>query len=430
VGQRSLLFEEGKEKGYFLKNLQGDVWQTDEWQSGMAIVDFTNPAAVRWFQSKLEAVIDTGVDSFKTDFGERIPTNVVYHDGSDPLSMHNYYTFLYNKAVFEVLERRFGKGGACLFARSATAGSQQFPVHWGGDSEAHFSSMAETLRGGLSLGLAGFGFWSHDIGGFGNKATPDLYKRWVAFGLLSSHSRLHGDSTYRVPWNYDEEAVDVLRFFTELKCALMPYLYAKAWEAVTFGWPILRPMMFEFPHDKACEYLDTQYMLGESILVAPVFRPDGVVDYYLPDGKWTHLLDGSVRSGGRWHKETYGYFSLPIFAKECSLIAFGRDRTKPDYSHTVGTVFHYFSGTKNELSVTLYDEKGEQAGLELKKEGNRIEVKANGQLQEWSLLLRNEKDRDNVKTEEADVTLVTEGLLLKPHKNSGFHYYIRINDNP
>ncbi len=133
-----------------------------------------------------------GVDSFKTDFGERIPTDVVYHDGSDPVKMHNYYTQLYNKVVFEVLEEKLGKGEAALFARSATAGGQQFPVHWGGDCTATYESMAESLRGGLSLGLSGFGFWSHDIGGFESTSSADLYKRWAAFGLLSSHSRLHG----------------------------------------------------------------------------------------------------------------------------------------------------------------------------------------------------------------------------------------------
>lgn len=127
----------------------------------------------------------------------------------------------YNKTVFEVLEEKRGKGDAVVFARSATVGGQQFPAHWGGDSTASFESMAETLRGGLSLGLAGFGFWSHDIGGFEQTASVALYKRWCAFGLLSSHSRLHGSQTYRVPWLFDEESVEVLRFFTKLKCRLM-----------------------------------------------------------------------------------------------------------------------------------------------------------------------------------------------------------------
>ena len=229
VGQKSSMFREGMENGYFVKNTDGTVWQWDFWQAGMALVDFTNPAACKWYQDKLEALIDMGVDSFKTDFGERIPvTGIEYYDHSDPVRMHNYYTYLYNKTVFELLERKLGKKEACLFARSATAGCQQFPVHWGGDCTATYPSMAEDLRGGLSLSMGGFGFWSHDMGGFEQTATADVYKRWCQFGLLSSHSRLHGSTSYRVPWLFDEEACDVLRAFVKLKCSLMPYLYAMA----------------------------------------------------------------------------------------------------------------------------------------------------------------------------------------------------------
>ncbi|HBM80221.1 MAG TPA: alpha-xylosidase, partial [Clostridiaceae bacterium] len=246
ISQESKLFDEGMKNGYLIKRPNGDIWQWDMWQPAMGIVDFTNPNACEWFASKLNSLIDMGVDCFKTDFGERIPTDVVYFDGSDPVKMHNYYTFLYNKTVFDVLKKRFGEGNAVLFARSATAGSQRFPVHWGGDSTADYESMAESLRGGLSLCLSGFGFWSHDIGGFESKSSADVYKRWVAFGLLSSHSRLHGSSSYRVPWLYDEEAVNVVRLFTKLKCSLMPYIFKNACEASKKGIPVMRAMVLEF----------------------------------------------------------------------------------------------------------------------------------------------------------------------------------------
>ena len=196
--------------------------QVDYWQPGMAIVDFTNPEAVKWYQSKLKILLDMGVDCFKTDFGERIPIDVEYHDESNPWGMHNYYTFLYNRAVFELLKRERGEKDAVVFARSATAGGQQFPVHWGGDCTGTFESMAESLRGGLSLTLSGFSYWSHDIGGFEEAANPTVYKRWLQFGILSTHSRLHGSKSYRVPWTFDEEAVEVCRKFTKLKLRLMP----------------------------------------------------------------------------------------------------------------------------------------------------------------------------------------------------------------
>ena len=318
IAQRSVLFREGAEKGCFIKKADGSVWQTDLWQAGMAIVDFTNPAACDWYASKLQRLIDMGVDCFKTDFGERIPADGVYFDGSDPLKMHNYYTFLYNRTVFRLLEKNFGTGNACLFARSATAGGQQFPVHWGGDCESTFESMAETLRGGLSLGLCGFGFWSHDIGGFEGNPNPAIFKRWLQFGLLSSHSRLHGSTSYRVPWSVDEESSEVAKKFAEIKLSLKPYLLDCAKEAHETGIPVLRAMMLEFPDDRACDTLDRQYMLGSKYLVAPVFSEDGSVSYYLPAGTWKHCIDGRTKTlaSGEWLTETYDFLSLPLWERQ------------------------------------------------------------------------------------------------------------------
>ncbi|MDF2836522.1 MAG: alpha-glucosidase, partial [Paenibacillus sp.] len=336
IAQRSRLFEEGRQNGYLVKRPNGDVWQWDLWQPGMALVDFTNPAACEWYASYLRELVDMGVDSFKTDFGERIPTDVVYHDGSDSHKMHNYYTQLYNKVVFDVLVEKLGKGEAAVFARSATAGGQKFPVHWGGDCYADYESMAESLRGGLSLGLSGFGFWSHDIGGFENTAPTHVFKRWLAFGLLSSHSRLHGSKSYRVPWAYDTEAVDVTRFFTKLKCSLMPYLYRTAVQATEEGVPSMRAMVLEFPEDPTSELLDRQYMLGDSLLVAPIFNEDGRVTYYLPAGTWTHLLTGETAEGGSWRKETHGFMSLPLFVRPNTLLAIGANDSRPDYDYANG----------------------------------------------------------------------------------------------
>ena len=313
IAESSPLFDEGAAQGFLLHDLDGNVWQEDEWQPGMGFVDFTNPAACAWYASKLKALVDMGVDAFKTDFGERIPTEVAYFDGSDPERMHNYYTYLYNQTVFEMLRREKGDGEAVVFARSATTGGQKFPVHWGGDNMATYPSMAETLRGGLSLGMSGFGFWSHDISGFTDTATPDLYKRWVAFGLLSSHSRLHGSTSARMPWLFDDEAIDVLRFFNNLKKRLMPYLLDMAGEAHQRGLPMLRAMPLEFPDDPACRYLDTQYMLGSALLVAPIFSETGDVTYYLPGGAWRNLLTGETTTGGQWRSETHGYLSMPLW---------------------------------------------------------------------------------------------------------------------
>lgn len=380
IGQRSRLFEEGKQNGYLVKKPNGDVWQWNLWQPGMALVDFTNPEACEWYAGYLRELVDMGVDSFKTDFGERIPTDVVYHDGSDPVKMHNYYTYLYNKVVFEVLEEKLGKNEAALFARSATVGGQKFPVHWGGDCYADYESMAESLRGGLSLGLSGFGFWSHDIGGFENTAPVHVFKRWLAFGLMSSHSRLHGSSSYRVPWAYDDEAVDVTRFFTKLKCSLMPYLFDTAVYATEKGVPTMRAMFLEFPNDPATETLDRQYMLGDSLLVAPVFSESGEVTYFLPEGTWTHLLTGKTVEGGKWQKETYDFFGLPLFVRQNSILAKGANNTRPDYDFADGVELGLYQLQEGvTVTRTVRNMKGEtELTVTAVREGSKVTLGAEG----------------------------------------------------
>lgn len=359
VGQESSIFKEGVEGGYFLKRENGDVWQWDMWQPGLAIVDFTNPEACKWYAGKLEALMDMGVDCFKTDFGERIPTDCVYYDGSDPGKMHNYYTYLYNKTVYEVIKKKKGEKEAVLFARSATAGGQKFPVHWGGDCWSDYVSMEESLRGGLSLTSSGFGFWSHDIGGFESTSTPDVYKRWCAFGLLSTHSRLHGSTSYRVPWAYDEEAVDVVRFFARLKASLMPYLYRNAVETSRTGIPMMRSMPLEFPEDRNCAYLASQYMLGDSLLVAPIFREDSMAEYYLPDGIWTNYLTGEERDGGKWYREKHGYLSIPLYVKEGSIVAEGARNENAVYDYADGVTFRVYRVKDGQtLESAVYDEDG------------------------------------------------------------------------
>lgn len=385
IGQESVLFEEGVREGYFIRRPNGDVWQWDMWQPGMAIVDFTNPKACEWFSSKLEALLDMGVDCFKTDFGERIPTDVIYYDGSDSEKMHNYYTYLYNKTVYDLLVRKRGKREAILFARSATAGGQKFPVHWGGDCWSDYESMEESLRGGLSLTMSGFGFWSHDIGGFESTSTPDVYKRWAAFGLLSTHSRLHGSTSYRVPWAYDEEAVEVVRFFAKLKASLMPYLYRNAVETSRTGVPMLRSMVLEFTEDPTCAFLDKQYMLGDSLLVAPIFREDGEALYYLPEGRWTNYFTGKSIKGSRWIREKHGYLSIPLLVREHSIVAVGDrdDRTVYDYGNQI-TFRVYEPKDQVELSTIVYDtveensEPVEVCAVKVLKSGKKIHVAVSG----------------------------------------------------
>ncbi|WP_454190498.1 alpha-xylosidase [Paenibacillus sp. Marseille-Q7038] len=419
IAEKSYLFDEGMENGYLVKTADGSVWQWDLWQAGMGLVDFTNPDAVEWYKSKLSVLIDQGVDSFKTDFGERIPTDVVYYDGSDPVKMHNYYTQLYNKAVFELLEEKLGKNEAALFARSATAGGQQFPVHWGGDCSATYESMAESLRGGLSLGLSGFGFWSHDISGFENTAPADVYKRWVQFGLLSSHSRLHGSTSYRVPWLFDDESVDVVRDFTKLKISLMPYLFHAAKESTVQGIPMMRAMMLEFPNDPATFGLDTQYMLGDSILVAPVFNIEGDVSYYLPEGTWTNYLTGEKVAGGRYIHENHSFRTLPMMVKPNSLIAVGAVNNVIEYDYADGVTLHLFelADQATAEAKVLSTKAQEELAVMVNRTGSELRVSAAGEGKAWSLVLRDIHDVSEVNG--GTVSKGDQGLVFTPEKNNG-----------
>lgn len=377
VGQRSKLFDIGKEKGYFIKNLDGSVFQTDFWQPGMAIVDFTNPEAWDWYKGLLKQLFEMGVNNIKTDFGERIPTKCKYYNGMDPVKMHNYYTYLYNKCVFEALEEFYGKDKACLFARSATVGGQKFPVHWGGDCYAEYSAMAETVRGGLSLCSTGFGFFSHDIGGFEATAPADVYKRWCAFGLMSTHSRLHGSSSYRVPWSFDEESCDVLRFYTKLKGKLMPYLWSQAIKTHEVGVPMMRSMVIAFSNDPACKYLDAQYMLGDNLLIAPVMNEEGIAEFYVPEGTWYDIITNDVYEGGRYYTRTCNYFEMPILARPNSIVTFGEFATNNvvyDYLNNAEATIYNLEDGKT-ATATIYDsEANKLTDITATRNGNVIEV--------------------------------------------------------
>ena len=380
IGQESELFDEGVAGGYFIMRKDGEsVYQWDMWQPGMAIVDFTNPEAVKWFQSKLEHLMDMGVDCFKTDFGERIPTECRYYDGSDPMKMHNYYTYLYNKAVYDVIAKKKGKEEAVLFARSATVGGQKFPVHWGGDCWSDYESMEESLRGGLSLTLSGFGFWSHDIGGFESTSTADVYKRWCAFGLLSTHSRLHGSNSYRVPWAYDDEACEVVSRFAKLKGKLMPYLYRNAIETSKTGVPMMRAMILEFTDDPSVPYLDKQYMLGDSLLVAPVFNDQSLAKFYLPEGKWTNYFTGKVKKGGKWYSEKVPYTEIPLYVRENSILALGKEE-KAVYDYEDGvTLKVYELGDGKSAETTVYDGRNkERCTAKVSRSGNEYAISIKG----------------------------------------------------
>ncbi len=324
IGIESPLHKEADEKGYFLKTVDGQSWVGDLWGGDghvhppVSIVDMTNPEAARWYGDLLRPSLRMGADVYKTDFGEGVPADVVAHNGMTGVQLHNYYPLLYNDLVARVTVEETG-GPGMVWGRSTYAGGQRHAAQWSGDPNCTYQGMASTLRGGLSMGVCGHAFWSHDIGGFHHTPTPDVFIRWAQFGLLSPLSRAHGMSS-RLPWDYGEEAERIFRDYTRLRYRLLPYLYSCAVVAHQTSLPILRAMVVEYPDDPVTYGLDLQYMLGEALLVAPVYNAQGRRPVYLPAGKWVDFWTRQVFQGPQMLMVEVPLETLPLYVRADALL--------------------------------------------------------------------------------------------------------------
>ncbi|HET7199807.1 MAG TPA: TIM-barrel domain-containing protein, partial [Burkholderiales bacterium] len=342
------LWKEVVDHGYAVTNEGGRLPAED------AVLDFSNPDAVRWYQQKLKLLLAMGVSVIKADFGEGAPLTGVYHSGRTGWYEHNLYPLRYGQAVTEVTREVRGADEGIIWARSAWAGSQRYPVHWGGDAENTDGAMAAELRAGLSLGMSGFTFWSHDIGGFLNRAPRGLYRRWLAFGMLTSHSRTHG-APPREPWEYDAAFVDDFRRAVDLKYALMPYVVAQAKLSAEHGWPMLRPLFFEYPDDPTSWFVDDQYMFGSDLLVAPLFEESNRRRVYLPPGEWIDYQSGAAYEGGRWHEIAAGTIPIVLLVRNHTVlphVAVTQSTSAIDWNHVELRVFST-DGASAEGAVAL-----------------------------------------------------------------------------
>jgi alpha-D-xyloside xylohydrolase len=309
VPQNSL-FPEIVKKGLYVRNNKGNLPYED------AVLDFSNPAALQWYQDKIANLLRQGVSVIKVDFGEAAPADGLYFSGQTGFYEHNLYPLRYNKAVADITRKINGE--TIIWGRSAWAGSQRYPVHWGGDAGNTNNSMAATLRAGLSLGICGFSFWSHDIGGFVNKKPEDLYRRWLPFGMLSSHTRSHGAPPTE-PWEYGEDFMNAFRLADEMRYKLMPYIYAQAKDCSERGLPMLRALFIEYPDDPGSWLVDNEYLFGSDLLVAPLFEDVKIRNTYLPPGSWIDYQSGKNYNGG-WHKIEAGIIPVIVLVREGSVI--------------------------------------------------------------------------------------------------------------
>jgi alpha-D-xyloside xylohydrolase len=307
---KNSLFNEIIDKGLYVKNAKGNPSYED------AILDFSNPATVSWYQDKIAGLLKLGVGAIKVDFGEAAPQNGVFASGKTGFYEHNLYPLRYNKAVADITREVNGEN--IIWARSAWAGSQRYPLHWGGDAETTDNAMESELRGGLSFGLSGFAFWSHDIGGFQEKTPEELYRRWLPFGMLTSHSRCHGTPP-KEPWEYGESFNDYFRTVDELKYTLMPYIYAQAKECTEKGLPMVRALFVEYPGDPGAWQVENEYLFGADLLVAPMFENSNSRDVYLPGGNWIDYQTGKTYTQG-WHRIESGKMQVVLLVRDGAVI--------------------------------------------------------------------------------------------------------------
>ncbi len=316
-------YQEAAAHGYLAMDAHGHPYHLPEECVGSwvddAVIDFSNPEARAWYGSKIAGLIRMGAGAIKTDFGEGIPTDAKYA-AVDGKYFHNLYSLVYNATVFNASKSVSHEN--IVWARSGTAGSQRYPLHWGGDSQCSFDGLAGTLRAALTIGMSGIPFFSHDIGGFIGMPDDELYVRWAQLGLFSSHSRCHGagDHTHREPWYFSDEACEIFRLYDKLRYSLMPYIYAEAEKCTQTGLPMMRALYLEYPEDMNVWYIDDEYLFGDSLLIAPVLKPlsrSRVRRVYLPQGVWfDYWTHERIDSRGEWIERGIDLATMPIYVKQ------------------------------------------------------------------------------------------------------------------
>ena len=320
-------YSEAVQNGYLAKDKDGNPYQMPKECKGSwtndVVIDFSNPDARKWYGDKIYGLIKMGAAAIKTDFGEGIPEEAFYHS-IDGRHFHNLYSLVYNHTVFNASKKASGEN--LVWARSGTAGSQRYPIHWGGDSQCSFEALAATLRGALSMGISGIPFFSHDIGGFLGMPDDELYVRWAQMGMFSSHARCHGagDTTHREPWAFSKEACEIFRYYDKLRYSLIPYIYEQAEKCTKTGLPMMRALYLEYPDDRNVYNIDNEYMFGDNILVAPVLKPlskSTVRNVYLPKGVWRDFFTNEItESTGIWIEKPVDLKTMPIYFKHGSEI--------------------------------------------------------------------------------------------------------------
>ena len=319
VRQDDVLFEEGLENGYFAEREDGrGVIQEERLPGAPALIDITKPDAVSWYFGKVKELLDKGADGISSYYPEIFNGNLTGLDGEAA-----------------------GDLSVPVFSANPDVDTP-FVIYRTGSQNADLYSMAQSLRTGLSAIFSGASYFCHEIPGDRTKGDLEAVARWIQFGCFSTHFGIGIPETENGGGLFEGKESEVFKKFSGIKNMLMPYLYEQALQAHENGFPVVRPMALAFPEDPACVYLDLQYMLGESILVAPVFEKGGRSRFYLPSGRWKNLLDDEILDGPGFYDRTYDLLHMAVFVRENSLLPVGGSGDGPDYDYTKGLTVHYF----------------------------------------------------------------------------------------
>lgn len=400
ISEQSSFYSEAMAANYFLRDAEGKLVRSDAIQPGAAWIDFTHPAAKGFYLKCLEELSRIGVDTFYIDddslsFLENYARSnskvICFSNGHRLRKPSGYYGSLFTQSVFDWLEKRMSKSRTVMFSGHYGIGTQRCPTHIIGRSTADYSGMHNVLTKGLSLSVCGFGSWGHDIGGSEPGCNPDLFMRWTQFAALSPFARLHGRQQYKLPWMYGEDAVEVFDHFTRLRHGLMPYIYSLAVEATSTGVPMTRPMFVEFPKDETCANLNRQYMLGGTLLCAPIFAADGCVRYYVPKGVWTNILTYDRIEGPCWRKEEHDYFTLPLLARENTALVTGKSDDVAEYDYLEGVTITLFELQENRpVATEVFSADAQKSGIiRAVRKDNHIVLQMDGFRASCRLMLPN-----------------------------------------
>lgn len=388
------VYKEGVLNKHFCRRLEGDIFFGEVWPGISAFPDFSDSRTAEWWGDLHKYYTGLGIQGVWNDMNEPAVFNesktmdldVMHFNNGRPVTheeYHNLYGMMMSKATYEGLAEHLAGERPFVLTRAGYAGIQRYAAVWTGDNRSFWEHMAMAIPMVLNMGLSGLAFAGPDIGGFAHHTSAQLLVRWTQMGVFFPYCRNHSSigTLRQEPWSFGEEVEGILREFIGLRYRWMPHLYNLFHEAELCGLPVIRPLILEYPRDPHVTNLCDQFLLGDNVLIAPVYRPD--TDHrsvYLPEGRWLDYWDGEIHGGGRHILAAAPLHIMPMYVKAGSFVAEGplKQYALEETAETV--VFHLYGAEAEEdfsASFTLYEDDGHSFAYR-KGEFSQLAVEAKG----------------------------------------------------